>query len=90
MNGFQVGCYLVAESLVVFGFEYALWFSAFDVEEDSGVIAAPSPSVGSCPVHVCLCDGRSGWGGLVKCEIPVFDEPLVDAEGAFHAFGAVV
>ena len=76
--------------LVVLGLDDASGFASLDVEKDAGIITSPGPGLGPRPVDVEVVDARRDGRPIPDGQLSGVDQPLVDTERAFHAFGAVV
>src|SRR5215210_4088306 len=80
----------VADLFVAMPRNGPLRLATFDVQEDPGVVPAPTPGRRTGPVHGCPVQGDDPVRTLVKGQVAALHKPLVYAEGAGHGLGAVV
>src|SRR3972149_8950573 len=71
-------------------FDNSFALSAFDIEEDPCIIAAPSPRLCSAPIDLRLIKLCGGTRFGLEREVSFLLQPLVDAEGAKHGLRTMV
>src|SRR5437016_675084 len=65
-------------------------FPPLHVKKDSPLVATTAPDLRAVPIHLALLERSEPAGALLEDEISFPEQPLVDAEAAFHSLGAVV
>lgn len=61
-------------------FDHALGLPALHVQEQPAIISPVAPGLRPCPIDLHLIDRRRHLGILLDSQIPLLDQPFIEAD----------
>ena len=77
----------IAEGFILIGWNNAVWFAAFDVEEDTAVIATISPNRCFRPIKPLLSQKEErcpSGGSSYRVRYPFSTQPFINTNATVH------